>query len=289
MKNTYSPKHLLATLTGRVSQASLAVAIGLSLGASPACLAQETERSIEVVDEVEEEKLTLDAKTVSSLIRKGDYDSLIEMIDAAFEKDPTDLNAFRHNTTLCRSLPRKDIPQTKERLKKQFDALMALEEFTPGYGPILAITVSYRVGLERDLPGEDRLALIEEADKKLKGLGPKGASSLASLETSKLRVLMELDRTEDIKKILDVQLAESRENLDESKAATVQKFIMAAQTYDRYLSSAYPAEPGAEIKEATELTLKGLEAEDAKAAAFSRYYSMVSRPISGAMYSDPEK
>lgn len=289
MKNTSSPKHLLATLTGRVSQASLAVAIGLSMGASPACLGQETERSIEVVDEVEEEKLALDTKTVSSLIRKGDFDTLIEMIDAAFEKDPTDLNAFRHNTTLCRSLPRVDLPKTLERLGAQFDALIAIDDFSIGHASILSTTTSSRVGMERELPGEEKLAMVEKATSKLQELGPKGASYLTSLESSKLRVLRELDRSEEIKEILDSQLAESRKMLEEGSPAAMQRFMNAAQTYDRYLSSDFPEEAGAAVKEATDLTLKGLEAEDAKAADFSRYYSMVSRPISSAMYADPEK
>ncbi|MEC8553662.1 MAG: TlpA disulfide reductase family protein [Planctomycetota bacterium] len=289
MKNASSPKHLLATLTGRVSQASLTVAIGLSLGASPACLAQETDRSIEVVDEVEEEKLTLDTKTVSSLIRKGDYDTLIEMIDAAFEKDPTDLNAFRHNTTLCRSLPRVDLPKTLERLGAQFDALIAIDDFSVGHASILSMTTSYRVGMERELPGEEKLAMVEKATSKLQELGPKGALYLTNLESSKLRVLRELDRVEEIKRILDGQLAESRKKLEEGSPVAMQRFTNAAQTYDRYLSGDFPEEAEAAVKEATDLTLKGLEAEDAKASAFSLYYSMVSRPISSAIYSEPEK
>ncbi|MFK7736854.1 MAG: TlpA family protein disulfide reductase [Pirellulaceae bacterium] len=234
----------------------------------------------------EEAPKKLDLKTFSELRRKGEFGKMVEAMDLALESDPADMTARSLNISVATSLYRNDPKACLARLREQYEYL--LEEGTDKAAFVLMSTARTLTMYDTKGEAEGKLEVFDTAIAKLKSWEG-GEDFLATLVEGKAQLMMRSDMGEEAKELMDGLLAETREAIDPKDKESLRSFISMASTYVGVLSSDYEEETDALFAEAKTIAVDLLDDEDAKAKDFSTLSTLMMRPISMSLYSDPKK
>ncbi len=230
----------------------------------------------------------LNREVFSKLLTADKLDEAAEKLDAALAATPESSELLSMEVQLASYLSRSNPAESKRRLAELTPKLLAKKELDVRTAGTLIQVTSMRVQLDRELKYEEKLTIVDAAIAKLnEALGDRAPSMTRSLVQNKVRLMVEADRADEAKSLLDSLVADARSAIDPEKPSTLSAFGSIATLYNTSLKSKYPEESKAIVDEADKNFLARIADEQATPQDFGGYISMKLSMTSGLTYSDP--
>jgi thiol-disulfide isomerase/thioredoxin len=225
------------------------------------------------------------------LLKAKKFDQAMAVLDAAIEEAPNDSKLPPLELSVALAL-RTDNPKLMvERLTKMSERLLKLDTIDEETASHLVKVTYDRLTGDQNLTNDEGLEIVEVVLRKLETMNqPTLAGALRRLTGFKVQLLIDQNRIDEAKELLQKSLEESKSNLTETSKTSIRDYLDEAERYITFLRSKRPVEVDTVLQESNNTAESLIRRSDLETRDLSSYYSFKSAIISVKLREgEPEK
>ena len=247
------------------------------------------EKKDEKADDKKSEE-AFNREVFSKLLAANKVDEAIEKLDMALAAAPEDSQLLSMELQAASYLMRSNQEESSKRFSSVTSKLLGKPELDIASASVLMQAVMVRSQVDRSMPYEEKMELLDIVSKKLTNdLGEKAVGMTRSLTQLKARQMVGAGKAAEAKSLLDTMIAEARAGVDPEKPLSLNAYSSVVTLYYSSLKEEFPDAAKAVADEAEQLFAKQIGAENATVDDFSSYIRMKMSMTSGLAYSDPKQ
>lgn len=237
----------------------------------------------------EEKPATFDRAALMKLIGEKKIDEASDRLAAARAESPDDAQLMMLDYTLTSFLQRSDPKAARPRLERLHGEFQkASEEYPVLTNYVLIVSQSYATSLASDGMVDEALKVLDDAIVSAERASGPPSPMTASLEMTRVRVLMDAGRGEEALKITDARFDATVEEAA-SEPAALNRLVALLSLYQGPLTDGNPELLATRQRQVEETVLAMLENENAGLNEIQAYHALQMSRASRLLSRNPEE